>query len=385
MKSDYRQSFLSRKVLIISVSLVFLFGLIFFILTHTSSTSIIQKIFEQEVMTEEHLEKHLSAVEEASYEKFNALLEKTKLCNDIMSDALKEIAELKSSRSSLECLKSNLLVGSNEKAIKPELIDNSGASAYLQSFHQSFGPNDPMKVNPNNISTVTLWWEAAAMIAWYMNPPQNTAKRHPCKNMVNFGNWPVCQDEQFVVNQPCLVYSFGIANDFSFDDHAGRMGCKVHSFDPSMNKTDHVRNENVTFYNMGIAAYDTNGWEPYKDAYITHKQIWKVRTLKSIMSELNHANRNLDILKIDVESTEWTVLNNIVETDMLKNIRIFLIEYHLFPTRPFKEDYVNFLKSMTYLRELGFREFFYEPCCLRTSNPNDFNYQAHVGYVNFNF
>ncbi|KAH9512429.1 hypothetical protein Btru_039560 [Bulinus truncatus] len=344
MKSDHRQSCSPRKVLAVGVALILLLGLTSLILTQTSSTSVIQQMFQQKKITEEHLEKHITALEEASMEKFNALLEKSKACHDIMTKTFNEITELKSSRASLECPESNMVESNSGRRVKKESIDNSGAIVYLQSFHQTLGVNDTMKADPNDLSTVTLWWEAAAILAWYMNPPQNTIKRHPCQNIIKFGNWPVCQDEQFVVRMPCLIYSFGIANDFSFDDHLGRMGCKVHSFDPSMNRPDHVRNENVTFYNLGLAPYDTNAWEPFKDSYVRNKQIWKVRTLKSVMSELNHTNKVIDILKIDIETTEWTVLSNIIQTDLLKNIRIFLIEYHLFPSRPFKEDYFTFVK-----------------------------------------
>ena len=30
----------------------------------------------------------------------------------------------------------------------------------------------------------------------------------------------------------CLVYSFGVGEDFTFDDAMAKRGCEVHSFDP---------------------------------------------------------------------------------------------------------------------------------------------------------
>ncbi|CAL1537193.1 unnamed protein product [Lymnaea stagnalis] len=158
--------------------------------------------------------------------------------------------------------------------------------------------------------------------------------------MVDFGNYHVCQDEPYVIKPPCLVYSFGIANDFSFDDALGNLSCTVASFDPSMHTKDHVRSPHVSFYNMGMGAINTNSFVPNKDSYVKDDQKWKIRTLKGAMAELGHQNRVLDVLKIDIEYYEWAVLDNMFETDLLKNIRHLLIEYHLFPNRPDKGDYV---------------------------------------------
>lgn len=52
----------------------------------------------------------------------------------------------------------------------------------------------------------------------------------------------------------------------------------------------------------------------------------------------------IDVLKIDIESTEWDVLDNLIDTDMLQYIRHLLIEYHFFPTRPPKENYVHYFQ-----------------------------------------
>ncbi|XP_071134989.1 uncharacterized protein [Mytilus edulis] len=47
------------------------------------------------------------------------------------------------------------------------------------------------------------------------------------------GGWNVCHDKPYRPPVPCLVYSFGINNDFSFDDFIVKpYGCDVHSFDP---------------------------------------------------------------------------------------------------------------------------------------------------------
>jgi hypothetical protein len=39
----------------------------------------------------------------------------------------------------------------------------------------------------------------------------------------------------------CVVYSFGINNEWSFDDNMKRYGCQVYAFDPSMKAKDYDR------------------------------------------------------------------------------------------------------------------------------------------------
>ena len=61
------------------------------------------------------------------------------------------------------------------------------------------------------------------------------------RNKVAYGDgaYDLCTEKQFwpfpdeKSKTKCLVYSFGIANDFTFDDVMAKRGCEVHSFDPS--------------------------------------------------------------------------------------------------------------------------------------------------------
>ncbi|XP_060068520.1 probable methyltransferase-like protein 24, partial [Ylistrum balloti] len=59
-----------------------------------------------------------------------------------------------------------------------------------------------------------------------------------CKTPRRFGKitdsgWDICVEPKYLPRNKCLVYSFGIANDFPFDDDIARYyNCEVHSFDP---------------------------------------------------------------------------------------------------------------------------------------------------------
>lgn len=52
----------------------------------------------------------------------------------------------------------------------------------------------------------------------------------------------------------------------------------------------------------------------------------------------------IDVFKMDIESYEWEVLDNMMETGVLKYIRQFNLEFHLFPHFPLREEYVYLYK-----------------------------------------
>ncbi|XP_059147906.1 uncharacterized protein LOC131935510 [Physella acuta] len=377
MKSnDYRPKYIGRRGLFFITVVVVCVGL--GVLFRASSN----QLLVEEIQTSQNLEESIAKMKNMS----DSLLTYVKECSTIKSGDSKQLMEsLK--ETSLKTLNDFQMKINEIKTyrapgvVQLDDVDDSAALAYLKDFNARFGGNAPLTADPADVTTIKTWWEAAAMMASYMNPPP----RYQCKNLAKIGNWPVCQDEPYVVKAPCIVFSFGIDNDFSFDDALGALGCNVSSFDPSMKKETHVRSPQVTFYNMGLGTVNTNGFTPNRDAYVRDAQTWQIRTLKGFTKHLGLENRVIDVLKFDIESYEWQVLDNIIETDMLKYVRHLFIEYHLFPSRPAKEDYVLYYKLMRHIRRLGFKEYNFETCCIHLESKEKFNYQSHVMYVNTKF
>ncbi|XP_046546435.1 probable methyltransferase-like protein 24 [Haliotis rubra] len=195
------------------------------------------------------------------------------------------------------------------------------------------------------------------------------------------GNWHICNDNKFEVKPPCLVYSFGIWNDWSFDDAMGARGCEVHSFDPSIGLKPFDRSKNVHFHDLGLSGEDSDTYVPTKDIYVKKRTTWKIRRLKTIMEMLGHTNRHLDYLKIDIETSEWPAVKDIVESGLFSQIRQFSVEWHLFPTYPSRSEYVGIYASVAAMKEQGLRTF-------RASfhgkdyRNETFRFQADVNYVN---
>ena len=154
------------------------------------------------------------------------------------------------------------------------------------------------------------------------------------------GGWNLCHDAKFRPRRPCLIYSIGIDNDWTFDEKSSSIyGCNVFSFDPSIGMKDHRHSERVWFYDLGIGDRD----------YVNKKN-WKIRKLDSIMRMLNHSNSNIDIFKMDIEGAEWPVLRQMLASGVLKRVRQLYLEIHA----------AMHVERMAIMRELfkhGFRIF----------------------------
>ncbi|XP_064603144.1 probable methyltransferase-like protein 24 [Liolophura sinensis] len=166
--------------------------------------------------------------------------------------------------------------------------------------------------------------------------------------LVGDGGWEVCDDPHVRPPQNnCLVYSFGINNDFSFDDMVAlHYGCEVHSFDPSMKMKTSRRNANVMFHHLGVSGM--NGQIKGK---------WPVNTLSKIRQDLGHSQRRIDVLKMDIESSEWPTLKTALEEGAFENINQVLLEMHgvLKDSKSELLDRLNYLRA---LRLLGYRIFY---------------------------
>lgn len=162
------------------------------------------------------------------------------------------------------------------------------------------------------------------------------------------GGWDMCLMPPY---QPpshnCLVYSFGIAGDFTYDDDVGLYGCEVHSFDPSMYKSvDHKRSAKVTFHKLGISSKDEN--------VVKYGHPWKLQTLNSIRHSLGHEplKRRLDVIKMDIEWMETGALGQAIKEGSLKDVRQVAFEIHHGGTH---DRFMQILDMLRDLYDHGFR------------------------------
>ncbi|KAL5014525.1 hypothetical protein ScPMuIL_008795 [Solemya velum] len=173
----------------------------------------------------------------------------------------------------------------------------------------------------------------------YVNSRQTLCRREVRIGQMKDGGWEVCEDAQYRPERPCLVYSFGyeFLTDFSFDDGIEkRYGCEVHSFDPTIEKPAHRRGNNVWFHPIGLGGVSRE-----------HKR-GPMMTLGDLRETLNHTNREIDIIKIDIEGMEWSSIPEMLSGNALADVRQLIIEFHshrlhMEEDKKAKDNYIKFL------------------------------------------
>jgi len=128
------------------------------------------------------------------------------------------------------------------------------------------------------------------------------------------GGKMVC-DPYRLAKPDCLVYSIGSNGDFSFEASVREYNpnCEIHTFDHTW---DGNPPEWLTYHHTGIGL--VNGGQ--------------FKNIATIVQELGHVNRRIDMLKIDCEGCEFDVYPNFYMPGV--NIAQLLIEVHYKLTRP---------------------------------------------------
>ena len=167
----------------------------------------------------------------------------------------------------------------------------------------------------------------------------------------------VCMDPEFTLltTDSCLVYSFGIATDWTFDWDMERFGCTVYAFDPSVRLESGHMNGTITFLKYGIGATD----------HVNDKG-WEIRTLDSFVEYLGHKERTIHYLKMDVEVMEFEVLRQQLmwrDSALVQNVEQLGVELHMtmfLPVWKHIEFYREMYQTFWVLQRVGFYPFYYE-------------------------
>ena len=133
----------------------------------------------------------------------------------------------------------------------------------------------------------------------------------------------ICLDN---IRLPCVVYSFGIAYNWIFDDFMIQQGCHVFSFDPSMTLGKHKRHKNHLFEPIGIGP--ESGTHTGKSTLYGGKTNYEVLSLQDMMKRYDHDH--IDMIRMDVESAEWNVLQQWTQDNLWRHIDQLLLEIHMY-------------------------------------------------------
>lgn len=143
---------------------------------------------------------------------------------------------------------------------------------------------------------------------------------------------------------PYVVYSFGIGEDLSFSAALlDKLPVVIYAFDPTPRAIQYVaqsetgKSPRFHFYPYGLSNVDGQQifYMPKNEQYVscsTHRQAFvgdneievEMRTFGTITKMLGHST--IDILKMDIEGSEFDVMDDILSSNV--NIRQICFEVH---------------------------------------------------------
>ncbi|XP_070079753.1 probable methyltransferase-like protein 24 isoform X3 [Equus caballus] len=206
--------------------------------------------------------------------------------------------------------------------------------------------------------------------------------------------WSVCLDDRFglahqIRNKQCRLYSLGLGSDDThFEVRMADDGCEVHRFDPSVKSAHVLESQRLWFHRLSV------DWRDPHPAVAAQKLHSNARKLGTILNEFGHHKKptnqptnsipnccllvgkgeawsgsrmsyicflvcQIDVLKADLESAEWKVLENLILEDVLGQIGQLIFEIHLhwpgFEVSGSDSSVVRFWYSL--LKELELKDF----------------------------
>jgi len=125
------------------------------------------------------------------------------------------------------------------------------------------------------------------------------------------GKW-ICDLFRLKKRPNCLIYSAGSQGDFSFETQMKQFlpNCEIHTFDTTFYKCP---NDTCIFHQITLG----NGTFPQGS-----------KTWQMIIEEFGHANRLIDVFKIDIEGGEYGFFPSMFKTSNNSFPRQILVEIH---------------------------------------------------------
>ena len=177
-----------------------------------------------------------------------------------------------------------------------------------------------------------------------------------------------------LIHSDSVVYSFGVGDNVNWDlKMIDQFGVHVHAFDPTPESIAWVARQQLPpefhFHDYGLAAFDgaMSFYPPKRPGRINYSQdkrkfnhpgqtqvSGQVCRLKTTLDRLGHSR--IDVLKIDVEGTEFDCLPEILDSGIAIGQLLLELHYH-FPSRSFPEG-ARLLKQ---IQAAGFQCFDISP------------------------
>uniref|UniRef100_H3APQ1 Methyltransferase like 24 n=2 Tax=Latimeria chalumnae TaxID=7897 RepID=H3APQ1_LATCH len=139
--------------------------------------------------------------------------------------------------------------------------------------------------------------------------------------------WSICLDDRFslahqIKNKQCRLYSLGLGTeDNHFEVNMAKVGCEVHCFDPSIKHPHIQEGKHLWYHRLSI------DWREPSPAIAAQKLHSRTKKMGTILNDFGH--RKIDVLKADMESAEWKILENLILENIVEQIGQLIFEIHL--------------------------------------------------------
>eukprot|EP00092_Neocalanus_flemingeri_P049176 GFUD01056427.1.p1 GENE.GFUD01056427.1~~GFUD01056427.1.p1 ORF type:complete len:347 (+),score=85.51 GFUD01056427.1:57-1097(+) len=206
----------------------------------------------------------------------------------------------------------------------------------MESFREkdSILVKEVLKMDPKSFSQTDAMHKFYWLLSFPVQGVCRVLKRIGGQWMVRQvdGDKFVCMDNM-MSDKPCLIYSFGISNDWTFEDFMDFRGCEIHAHDPTVDFPA-KRGKNIKFSKLGLSTETSSDMD----------------TLANILKKNGHSDSVIEYLKIDVEGAELTGLPDWLKTGALDNVNQLAMELHL--TGLHNGEDSNFIWLLEILQEL---------------------------------
>lgn len=199
---------------------------------------------------------------------------------------------------------------------RTEPVPTTEPAEYSVALYQSYGLlNDTSNAEWTTLrhhTTHTSWYADANNPLYLVENAtdwnlHNMIPNFDCPNVMGMGN-PRSGESKYVCNPQrltypnkspdCLIYSFGCAGDYSWEDSVVRMHpnreCEIHVFDPapSFKRAGDVEDKNIHYHAWGLlSTYDNS-----KSVVWPKGRGGGFKTFPETLELLGHQNRTIDIL-----------------------------------------------------------------------------------------
>jgi hypothetical protein len=166
----------------------------------------------------------------------------------------------------------------------------------------------------------------------------------------------VCIDDLLkdIENGECLIYSLGVADDWSFEDVMDDLGCKIYAFDGSVDYPT-KRGNGIHFEKIWVSREDN---EPEN-----------IISLPTLMAKYGHTEAKISYFKMDIEGNELKGLPVWLKSGALDNVKQIALEFHLDRNIMTTINFINSLKELYFDR--NYRLISYEANgCAKNSETN---------------